>query len=111
MITPMDHEKFKVQSIHENSKYDQDLFDKLRAKRKAIADKNKVPPYVVFSDKSLREMAVYYPLNENDFSKLYGVGQSKVEKYASIFIPIIHQYCNDNSIEKKETPKGNITSP
>lgn len=80
----------------EHSEIDLGLFDKLKEQRKFLADKASVPPYVIFSDATLREMCVKLPTNENDFLRISGVGIKKQEKYASQFIPIIKKYIDDN---------------
>jgi ATP-dependent DNA helicase RecQ len=68
------------------------LFDKLKERRKYLADKASVPPYVIFSDASLRDMCAKLPTNENDFLRISGVGIKKQEKYAKEFIQIIKEY-------------------
>lgn len=80
----------------EHSEIDLGLFDKLKEHRKFLADKASVPPYVIFSDATLREMCVKLPTNENDFLRISGVGIKKQEKYASQFIPIIKKYIDEN---------------
>ncbi len=69
--------------------YNQDLFESLRALRKQIASDAKVPPYVVFSDKSLAEMAATLPQDENDMLQIHGVGDKKFEKYGEVFLAVI----------------------
>ena len=68
------------------------LFDKLKEHRKYLADKASVPPYVIFTEASLRDMCAKLPTNENDFLRISGVGIKKQEKYAKEFIPIIKEY-------------------
>lgn len=80
----------------EHSEIDLGLFDKLKEHRKFLGDKASVPPYVIFSDATLREMCVKLPTNENDFLRISGVGIKKQEKYASQFIPIIKKYIDEN---------------
>ncbi|HSW88059.1 MAG TPA: DNA helicase RecQ [Candidatus Saccharimonadales bacterium] len=74
------------------SNVDQDLFEKLRILRKQLADQQSVPPYVVFPDVSLHEMATYLPQNKTDFKKITGVGEKKLETYGEIFIKEIKKY-------------------
>lgn len=76
---------------------DRSLFDKLKERRKYLADKASVPPYVIFSDASLRDMCAKLPTSENDFLRISGVGIKKQEKYAKEFIPIIKEYKNSKS--------------
>ncbi|MCD7733145.1 MAG: DNA helicase RecQ [Oscillospiraceae bacterium] len=69
-----------------------DLFELLRQKRSLLAKEEAVPPYIIFSDRTLREMAMEMPLNENEFMRLSGVGSHKCEKYSGEFIPIIREF-------------------
>lgn len=69
--------------------YDQDLFQALRELRKEIADREEVPPYIVFGDFALAEMAAYRPRDEASFLRINGVGQRKMERYGEDFIAAI----------------------
>lgn len=91
--------------------HDAVLFNLLRAKRKALADEANVPPYVVFSDASLVEMAAYFPQNQESFSKIYGVGEQKLAKYAHDFLMVIRPYCKENNIEEKPKKGGTVSRP
>ncbi|MFQ5435437.1 MAG: RQC domain-containing protein, partial [Anaerolineae bacterium] len=84
--------------------HDAALFAQLRAKRKELADAADVPPYVIFSDRSLVEMAAYFPQSAPAFAEMYGVGQQKLKKYADKFLPIIQAYCRERRIPEKEKP-------
>ncbi|MGI0118496.1 DNA helicase RecQ [Zooshikella sp. RANM57] len=81
--------------------YDQLLFSQLRQYRKELADKMDVPPYTIFSDKSLQEMCIYYPQNKTSMLAIHGVGDAKFEKYGEAFLEIISHYCAKNNIEEK----------
>jgi ATP-dependent DNA helicase RecQ len=70
----------------------QELFERLRMKRKELASQYQLPPYVIFSDKTLIEMAVSSPRTKEDLLTLYGVGNAKLEKYGDIFFDLIHRY-------------------
>jgi ATP-dependent DNA helicase RecQ len=72
--------------------YDQELFERLRARRKKIADAAGVPPYVVFGDASLAEMAATLPTNEEALLLVNGVGQNKLGRYGAEFIDEIVAY-------------------
>lgn len=85
--------------------YDQELFEVLRNLRKEIAEEQNVPPFVIFGDKSLQEMAYYLPITEEDFSKMHGVGASKLKKFGQKFIKIIKEYKKENNLESKEIIK------
>ncbi|MEG4490805.1 DNA helicase RecQ [Microcoleus sp. D3_18_C4] len=69
------------------------LFTILRTLRKQIADEQFVPPYVVFADKSLRDMAEKRPQNLTEFEEVYGVGSNKRDKYGKVFLEAIRTFC------------------
>ena len=75
--------------------YDAELFEQLRQHRKQVADSSGVPPFVVFSDASLMEMAHYLPRDAAAFLQINGVGQHKLKRYGDEFIAIISAYCSD----------------
>ncbi|MCB9432602.1 MAG: DNA helicase RecQ [Ardenticatenaceae bacterium] len=85
----------------ETAVYDPTLFHLLRQKRKELADQVGVPPYVIFPDRALQEMATYFPHSANTFSQLHGIGQAKVEQYADIFLPLIRNFCAKNNLSEK----------
>jgi ATP-dependent DNA helicase RecQ len=74
----------------QNEAYDTTLFDKLRSKRKELADKTGVPPYIIFSDKSLIDMCHRKPKTKAEFSEVFGVGAQKLEKFSAVFIRVIN---------------------
>lgn len=76
--------------------YDELLFDKLRRLRKEIADEQQVPPYIIFSDKTLHEMCRYYPAASSDMKKINGIGDVKLERYGAAFIRAIKTYLDEN---------------
>jgi ATP-dependent DNA helicase RecQ len=84
--------------------YDHNLFELLRGKRKELADDAHVPPYVIFSDRTLVEMAAYYPLSTDSLMKINGVGQVKAERYGATFLEVIASYCQKNNIQEKPKP-------
>lgn len=65
---------------------DEELYARLRALRKRLADERRVPPYVVFSDKTLRAMVEALPRDEEALAEVYGVGAAKLEKYGPAFL-------------------------
>ena len=81
--------------------YDRDLFEILRNLRKELADAEGMPPYIIFHDSSLKEMAIYFPQTLRDFRKISGVGKSKLEKYGKLFLKKIVCYCNEHDIGPK----------
>jgi ATP-dependent DNA helicase RecQ len=68
---------------------DQPLFDALRARRKEIADQLDLPPYVIFHDATLREMAEHRPRNEAELLTINGVGEAKLARYGQAFLELI----------------------
>ncbi|WP_062567443.1 DNA helicase RecQ [Pseudoalteromonas arabiensis] len=76
--------------------YDKKLFARLRALRKELADADDVPPYVVFNDKTLAEMAQLMPTNDSEFLKVSGVGFTKLNKYGAPFLNTIRDYLAAN---------------
>lgn len=71
---------------------DDPLFEHLRKLRKQIADQESVPPFVVFSDKTLRDMCDKKPTSDEQFLEVSGVGQNKLEKYGEKFISAIREF-------------------
>ena len=88
-------------NIEEPNEYAPELFERLRDKRKTIADAEDVPAFVVFSDKTLREIATHFPKTEAEFMQVHGIGPKKIEKYADAFLPIICRYCEEHGITDK----------
>lgn len=76
------------------------LLGMLKDLRKRIATEKKVPPYVVFQDPSLEDMANQYPISMQDMLKITGVSQGKASKYAKEFIELIRDYVEENDIER-----------
>ena len=75
--------------------YDGVLFEKLRKKRKELADRGNIPPYIVFSDRTLIEMATFCPRTRESMLIIHGVGPVKYNKYGAAFLQIIDGYCRD----------------
>ncbi len=76
--------------------YDRKLFARLKVLRKAIAERDDVPPFVVFSDATLIEMAQACPTNSVEFLAISGVGQTKLGRYGADFLDLISDYLADN---------------
>ena len=90
-------QKFESKDISKLN-YDKKLFGVLRSARKNIADKNGLPPYAIFPDKTLIEMATYFPRSESELLKIHGVGEIKMKKYGAKFILFISNYCKKFNI-------------
>ena len=75
---------------------DEVLFGNLRELRKQLADERGVPPYIVFSDVSLRQMARFYPASDREFSRISGVGDRKLREFGSVFLGEIAAHLQSN---------------
>lgn len=78
--------------------HDAELFEQLRNLRARLASERSLPPYVIFHDRSLIEMAAYFPQTPAELEQIHGVGQRKSKEYAPHFLPIIQAYCKENDI-------------
>lgn len=83
------------------NKYDTELFELLRKKRKEIADDLDIPPYAVFPDTTLVELAYYCPQSTENLESIYGIGSVKKERYGSAFVGVIKNYAREKGIEEK----------
>jgi ATP-dependent DNA helicase RecQ len=77
---------------------DEVLMSMLRDLRKKVAKKLGVPPFVVFQDPSLEDMALKYPITIDELTNIHGVGEGKAKKYGKEFIELISRYVEDNDI-------------
>lgn len=73
---------------------DDTLFEALRALRKRLADDAGMPPYIVFNDASLRDMAQRQPTTLEEFATIVGVGQAKLARYGGQFVELIRERCS-----------------
>lgn len=78
------------------SQADQALFDRLKKVRLDLSKLRKIPPFIIFSDQSLKDMAINKPKNEEEFLRIKGVGEKKLIQYGDIFIAEIKEYLRDN---------------
>lgn len=83
--------------VTDRGDYDKVLFRRLRKLRKAIADSQEVPPFVVFNDTTLIEMAQHFPTTQQQLLSITGVGQTKLERYGEEFIAAITSYLDADS--------------
>ena len=77
---------------------DEALMSMLRDLRKKVAKKLGVPPFVVFQDPSLEDMALKYPIKLDELANVHGVGEGKAKKYGNDFIALINRYVEENDI-------------
>lgn len=87
--------------IHRDS---EDLFRRLRALRRAIADELGVPPFFIFHDRTLTEMAVRMPQSLAELRSVYGVGEYKLQRFGAQFVDCIQTYCRKKGIDPSSLP-------
>jgi ATP-dependent DNA helicase RecQ len=92
-VAPTEPEKHRVGEIA----CDEALFEKLRVLRKRLADERGVPPYIVFSDVALRQMARFYPAGDQEFSRISGVGEKKLKEFGATFLGEITAHLQTNA--------------
>ena len=78
--------------------YDEKLFEELRGLRRRLADANNVPPFVVFGDMALRHMASAVPQTLDQFARIPGVGEAKLQQYGQDFVEVIRAYAEANGL-------------
>jgi ATP-dependent DNA helicase RecQ len=88
----------------EGGEYDRSLFERLRASRKRLAEEQEVPPYIIFSDRTLHEMCRRFPSTLPEMRKISGVGDAKLERYGREFVREIQRYLD-------ETPGISVPEP
>ncbi|SDD63625.1 ATP-dependent DNA helicase RecQ [Pricia antarctica] len=99
-LAVLEKEKLKTKKEGKTAAKPSGLFEKLRLLRQQIAQEANVPAYVVFSDASLRDMEEKMPYDEADFLEISGVGEAKLEKYATAFLKEINRH--KKTLESKE---------
>ncbi|CAL65575.1 ATP-dependent DNA helicase RecQ [Christiangramia forsetii] len=81
---------------------DAQLVKMLKELRKKVAKKKDLPPFVIFQDPSLEDMALKYPVNIDELSNIHGVGEGKAKKYGNEFVELIARYVEDNDIVRPD---------
>ena len=89
-------------SSQKSTAADELMFSILKDTRKKLAKEINLPPAIIFTEPSLVDMANQYPITIEELSKIQGVGIGKANKYGKKFIQIIHQYVQENEIERPE---------
>jgi ATP-dependent DNA helicase RecQ len=90
--------------------YYKDLFEALRARRKQMADELNVPPYVLFSDATLKELSRYFPVTKEDMLEIKGIGEKKYDQYGEAFLEVIQTWRKEHP-EAKTRVKISGSSP
>ena len=98
---PSYHAKVKLrkpQPVKRRSSENPGLYDSLRLLRNSIAKQSGVPAYVIFTDKTIKEMSMYLPQNREQLMQISGVGEAKYEKYGSEFLAEMRRYRSEEQI-------------
>ena len=86
--------------------YDRDLYEKLRGVRRQLAADMSVPPYVVFGDVALQQMAYYLPQSDESFLGISGVGEAKLAQFGDQFLSVVRSHADQHGLTEKPSPKG-----
>lgn len=78
------------------------LYSMLKDLRKKVSSKHQLPPYVIFQDVSLEQMATVYPITLEELQNIQGVGAGKARRYGKEFVELIKKHCEENDIERPE---------
>ncbi len=106
--------KLKYAAVENNKKHDEQLFEELRQLRLKIAGKENVPPYLVFNDNTLIELATYLPLHHGDLRHIAGFGRIKINRYGDEFLEVVKNYCKSGNLASRMNEKpgfGNTPLP
>lgn len=104
IVESVAHQEEEEEETHdaEHATLDPDLYHQLKKLRKKMAEKHEVPPYVIFQDVSLEQMALMYPINLKELQNIPGVGEGKAKRYGQAFCDLIKEHCEANDIERPE---------
>ncbi|HEU4965055.1 MAG TPA: DNA helicase RecQ, partial [Bacilli bacterium] len=101
----------KVRMVQEAAaRPDADLFGRLRELRKVISQQEKVPPYIIFADSTLREMSERCPLDAVAMLQIKGVGEAKFRKYGESFLELLQEYAKEKGMAVPESEGGEVMS-
>ncbi len=95
-----DPETMAAMGANKDGGADKALFALLKDLRKTIAKQNNLPPFVIFQDPSLEDMAIQYPISKEEMTQIAGVGTGKAEKFGDPFIKLIKEYVEENEITR-----------
>ncbi len=98
----MESEADEIAASSQGAAADETLLKMLLDLRKKVAKDKEVPPFVIFQETSLEEMATQYPVTKDDLVNISGVGEGKIRKFGAPFLELISKYVEDNDIERPE---------
>ncbi len=103
MFIPLNTEYTDTHSDESDTKsmaLDSTLLNLLKDLRKSLAKAKSIPPYIIFQDPSLEDMATQYPISMEDMAKISGVSEGKAKRYGADFVDLIKEYVEENDIER-----------
>jgi ATP-dependent DNA helicase RecQ len=86
----------------ESLDFNRELFVLLKQKRTELAQKQEVPPYIIFPDTTLIELSYYFPQTKERLLAIHGIGKVKAKKYGTAFLPVISSFCRQHGLDEKE---------
>jgi ATP-dependent DNA helicase RecQ len=96
-ISDADFESIQLEAV-----YDKELYAKLKELQKEVAKDMGLPPYVIFQETSLEDMAFKFPITMSEMENITGVGKNKAKKFGKPFIELISKYVDENNIERPD---------
>lgn len=96
-VNDSDFENVQLETLH-----DEELYEKLKELQREVARKKNLPPYVIFQESSLEDMATKFPITLEEMENISGVGKNKALKFGKPFIELIAQYVEENDIDRPE---------
>jgi ATP-dependent DNA helicase RecQ len=96
-VSDSDFDKIQLEAV-----FDKELYTKLKELQKEVAKDMSLPPYVIFQQTSLEDMAFKYPMNMEEMENISGVGKNKAKKFGMPFIALISEYVEENNIERPD---------
>jgi ATP-dependent DNA helicase RecQ len=96
-VSDEDFEKIQLEAV-----FDKELFNQLKELQKTVAKNMGLPPYVIFQEPSLEDMAFKYPMSMDEMENISGVGKNKARKFGGPFLELISQYVEENNIERPD---------
>jgi len=96
-VNDSDFENVQLETLH-----DEDLYQKLKTLQREVAKQKNLPPYVIFQESSLEDMATKYPITMEEMENISGVGKNKALKFGKPFIELIGIYVEENNIDRPE---------
>lgn len=96
-ISDADFESIQIEAV-----YDKELYAKLKELQKEVARDMGLPPYVIFQETSLEDMAFKFPITMSEMENITGVGKNKAKKFGKPFIELISKYVDENNIERPD---------